>query len=310
MDTTKKLFCFGYGYTSDYLGHELMQQGGWTLAGTTRDRDKQAALRARGVQAHIFDYEHPLADPLYILEGTTHLLISTPPDDMGDPAFLIHADDILKIPTIEWVGYLSTTGVYGDRGGAWVDETAEVRPTTKRGSRRAKAEEQFLSLFKSDKLPVHIFRLAGIYGPGRSALDSVRAGVARRINKPGHAFGRIHVEDIVQVLLASFANPNPGSIYNVTDGNPAASHEVIAYACELLGRTPPPLVDFENADLAGITLSFYMDNRRVHNNKIKDELGIHLKYEDYRKGLEGCKDAEEYVLSLFKGMPQGATDRF
>ena len=311
MGTLKKFFSFGYGYTSDYIGHELAQHGDWILSGTTRDRDKQAALRARGIDAHIFDYEHPLADPLYILQGTTHLLISTPPDDQGDPAFLIHADDILKIPSIEWVGYLSTTGVYGDRDGAWVDETAEIRPTTKRGSRRAKAEEQWLSLLKSDKLPVHIFRLAGIYGPGRSALDSVRAGVARRINKPGHAFGRIHVEDIVQVITASFNAAKPGEIYNVTDGNPVPSHEVIAYACELLGRRPPPIVDFESAELAPITRSFYMDNRRVHNDKIKNELGIALKYPDYKAGLEGCRAAEEYVLSLFPGINQGgASDRF
>lgn len=310
MGTLKKLFCFGYGYTSDYIGHELSQRGDWLLSGTTRDRDKQAALRARGIDAHIFDYEHPLVDPLYILQGTTHLLISTPPDDQGDPAFLIHADDILKIPSIEWVGYLSTTGVYGDRDGAWVDEKSEIRPTTKRGSRRAKAEDQWLSLLKTDKLPVHIFRLAGIYGPGRSALDSVRAGVARRINKPGHAFGRIHVEDIVQVITASFNNPKPGEIYNVTDGNPVPSHEVIAYACELLGRSPPPIVDFESADLAPITRSFYMDNRRVHNEKIKNDLGIKLKYENYQRGLEGCRDAEEYVLSLFSGMGQASSDTF
>lgn len=305
MGPEKKLFCFGYGYTCDYVGHELAARNGWRLAGTTRDRDKQQALRARGIDAHLFDYEHPLADPLEALRGTTHLLISTPPDDQGDPAFLIHGDDILNTPGIEWVGYLSTTGVYGDRNGEWVDETAELRPTTKRGSRRAKAEEQYLSLFKNAGLPVHVFRLAGIYGPGRSALDSVRAGVARRINKPGHAFGRIHVEDIVQVLLASFAKPSPGRIYNVTDGNPVPSHEVIAYACELLGRTPPPMVDFENADLAPITRSFYMDNRRVHNKRIREELGVRLKYENYRLGLEGCLAAEEHALSTVRRTPFG-----
>ena len=302
MNTTKKVFCFGYGYACDYLGHELLNQGGWNVAGTTRDREKQAALKARGVEAHIFDYEQPLVDPLSALKGTTHLVISTPPDDDGDPAFLMHADDILRISSIQWVAYFSTTGVYGDRGGAWVDETSELRPTSKRGSRRVKAEEQWLSLFQSSGLPVHVFRLAGIYGPGRSALDSVRAGMARRINKPGHMFGRIHVEDIVQVLLASMAQPKPGEIYNVTDGNPAPSHEVIAYACELLGRPVPPLVEFEEANLAPITRSFYMDNRRVHNEKIKNNLGVKLRYENYKKGLEGCRDAEDYALRLFHSM--------
>ncbi len=301
MTQDRKLFCFGYGYTCDYLGHELFSSGqDWKIFGTTRDSEKQQNLCARQIEAHIFDYEHPLADPLYFMDGTTHVLISTPPNDDGDPTFLMHAQDILRIPTVEWVGYLSTTGVYGDRNGEWVDETSEVRPTAQRGSRRAKAEEQWTSLLKSHGLPVHIFRLAGIYGPGRSALDSVRAGAARRINKPGHAFGRVHVEDIVQVLLASIANPKPGEIYNVTDGNPAPSHEVIAYACELLGRPAPPLVNFDEADLAPMVRSFYMDNRRVSNRKILEELGVQLKYENYEAGLRGCLKAEDYALSLFK----------
>lgn len=302
MSNPKKLFCFGYGYSCDYIGHELLQRGGWSIAGTTRDRDKLETLRARGISANIFDLEHPLADPLSMLDGTTHLIISTPPDDDGDPAFLIHAQDILRIPTIEWVGYLSTTGVYGNRDGAEVDERTELRPTSQRGSRRVYAEQQWLSLLQSDNLPVHIFRLSGIYGPGRSALDSVRAGVARRINKPGHAFGRIHVEDIANIVLASMERPKPGQAYNVCDDEPAPSHEVIAYACELLKRAPPPMVAFEDADLSPMTRSFYMDNRRVLNHKVKEELGVQLKYPNFRKGLEGCLEAEDYVMSLFKGM--------
>jgi hypothetical protein len=298
----KKLFCFGYGYTCDYLGHELSlrDSGNWSLAGTTRDPDKRNALRARGVEVYNFDHENPLSDPFYLLEGTTHLLISTPPDDEGDPAFNVHAEDILKIPSLEWVGYFSTTGVYGDREGGWVDETSELRPSSRRGTRRTYAEEQWLSLFKTHRLPVHIYRLAGIYGPGRSALDSVRAGVARRINKPGHAFARIHVEDIVQVVLASMARPNPGAVYNVCDDLPAPSHEVIAYACELLGQPIPPLVDFDEANLAPITRSFYMDNRKVRNDVIKTELGVHLKYPDFKAGLRGCLEAEQYALTALQ----------
>lgn len=302
MEKTKKLFCFGYGYTCDYLGHELLQRGGWKLAGTTRDREKMESLRARSVESHIFDYQHPLADPHMMLKDVTHVVISTPANEEGDPAFLMHAQEILDIPTLEWVGYFSTTGVYGDRSGDWVDETSETRPSSKRGTRRKTAEKQWLSLFKAHELPVHIFRLAGIYGPGRSALDSVRAGVARRINKPGHSFARVHVEDIVRVVQASFEKPCPGEIYNVCDDLPAASHEVIEYACELLKRPPPPLVDFEEADLAPITRSFYMDNRRISNKKIHEALGVELKYEDFRKGLEGCLEAEEYAVTLFKGM--------
>jgi nucleoside-diphosphate-sugar epimerase len=218
----------------------------------------------------------------------THLLVSTPPDDHGDPTFLMHADDILALPTLKWVGYLSSTGVYGDRDGGWVDESSEVRPTSKRGSRRAKAEDQWMSLFFKNGLPVHIFRLAGIYGPGRSALDSVRAGVARRIDKPGHAFSRVHVDDIVQVLIASMNKPNPGAIYNIADDNAAPSHEVIAHACELLGLAPPPLIPFDEADMVPIARSFYADNKRVRNDRIKNELGVELLYPDYRSGLAAC----------------------
>lgn len=290
----KKLFCFGYGYTCDYLGHALMEEGGWQISGTTRDPDKKKILVERGIRAHLFDYEHPLSDPHEYLKDTTHLLISTPADDEGDPSFLMHAQDILSIPTLEWVGYLSTTGIYGDREGGWVDESSEIRPSSKRGSRRALAEQQWFSLLTSYGLPVHSFRLAGIYGPGRSALDSVRAGVARRINKPGHAFNRIHVEDIVQVLRASIERPAPGQCYNLADDDPVPSHEVIAYACALLGVAVPRLIPFEEADMAPIALSFYKDNKRVRNDKIKQALGIRLIYPDFRKGLEGCLAAERH----------------
>lgn len=299
MGSPAHLFCFGYGYTCDYLGYELIPAG-WKISGTTRSIEKRDELRARGIHAHVFEQETPLVDPITVLNGVTHLLISTPPDDEGDTVFQAHGLDLLKIPSLQWVGYLSTTGVYGDRGGEWVDENSEIRPTSKRGSRRAEAEAQWLSLLRQYNLPVHVFRLAGIYGPGRSALDSVRAGVARRINKPGHVFGRIHVEDIVQVLMASMDKPAPGNIYNVCDSNPAPSHEIIEYACQLLGRPVPPMVNFEDANLAPITRSFYMDNRRVRNTKIKEELGVTLKYDDFRAGIRGCKDAEDYALSLFK----------
>lgn len=306
--SSKKLFCFGYGYSSDYLAHALQETGNWTVSGTTRDPVKRESLKKRGIDAYIFDYEHPLADPLFFMHGTTHLLISTPPGDEGDPAFLIHAQDILKIPTLEWVGYLSTNAVYGDREGEAVDETAALRPTTKRGTRRLQAEQQWMGLFENHGVPVHIFRLAGIYGPGRSALDSVRAGMARRIHKPGHAFGRIHVEDIAGALMASIAKPYPGRVYNLCDDEPAPSHLVIEYACQLLGRVPPPLVEFDEANLAPVTLSFYMDNRRVSNGRLKSELGYTLKYPNYREGLKGCLAAEEHALNLFRRFDGGGGD--
>lgn len=298
----KRLFCFGYGYTCDYLGHILKQQAGqrWTLSGTTRDSEKRKSLLLRRIRAHIFDYECPLPDPYLVLKDVTHLLISTPPGDAGDPSFLVHGDDLAHLPNLEWIGYLSTTAVYGDRGGRQVDETSEIQPTSRRGTRRAVAEEQWLSLYHSHGLPVHIFRLSGIYGPGSSALDSVRAGMARRIDKPGQVFNRVHVEDIAQALSASFARPNPGSIYNLADDNPEPSHEVIKYACELLGKEPPPCIPYEEVDMAPIARSFYEDNKFILNNKIKNELGITLKYPNFRKGLEGCLEAEKHALHAFR----------
>jgi len=295
MGGSKHLFCFGYGYSCHHLGAQLMARDDWIVSGTTRDPEKKQILRESGVQAHLFDVDLPLADPLYMLRNVTHLLISTPPSDEGDPVFNLHAEDLVNLPNLEWVGYLSTISPYGDRGGAWVDEQTVPAPTTKRGSRRLKAEEQWLSLFEAHGLPVHVFRLAGIYGPGRSALDSLRLGTARRIEKPGHAFSRIHVEDISQVLLASIDRPMAGEIYNICDDLPAPSHEVIEYACQMLDLDSLPLVPFELADLAPITCSFYADNKRVRNDKIKNELNVRLLYETYKKGLNACLEAERLL---------------
>lgn len=293
----KRLFCFGYGYTADYLGHELQtNHEGWTIGGTTRDKERRNELLARRIRARIFDYEHPIEDPKTLFNRFSHLLISTPPNDQGDPVFNVHAEDLIHLKNLKWVGYLSSTNVYGNRDGAQVDETSEVRPTSQRGSRRALAERQWLSLYERYGVPVHIFRLSGIYGPGRSALDSIRAGAARRIEKPGHKFNRVHIDDIIQTLYKSFENPNPGSIYNITDDLPAPSHETIAQACELLNMPTPPLIPIGEADMAPIALSFYKDNKHVLNNKIKNELSVQLKYPNYRDGLKGCLSAEENFI--------------
>lgn len=296
---TQHLFCFGYGYTCDYLGHNLLIQN-WNVSGTTRSKDKQKELQQRGINAHLFDYERPLLDPYDVLHDATHILISTPPNDDGDPVFRMHGKDLAKLPNLKWLGYLSTTGVYGNKDGEWIDETCETNPTSKRGTRRLTAEKQWLSINQQSSCPVHIFRLSGIYGPGRSALDSVRAGVARRINKPDHCFNRIHVEDIAQILEKSMHMPNAGGIYNLSDDLPAPSHEVIEYACDLLGRPYPPVVDFEQADLSPMTRSFYMDNKRTRNQRIKNELQIELKYPDYKSGLKACLESEEFALQSLK----------
>lgn len=288
----KRLFCFGYGYICDYLGHALQQNTGWTISGTTRDLKKRKELLSRRIRSHIFDDDRPLADPDSALRDVTHLLITAPPYTNGDIVFNTHAADILNMKNLEWVGYFSTIAVYGDQNGGTVDENHELNPTSARGEKRMVAEKQWLSLFKSYDIPVHIFRLSGVYGPGRSALDTVRAGVARRIEKPGHKFNRIHVDDIVNVLLSSFDKPNPGNAYNLADDCPAPSHEIIAYACELLGIEIPSIIPFEDADLSPMAASFYKDNKVVLNDKIKNELGIKLKYPNFKLGLNGCLDAE------------------
>lgn len=299
-DHKNSLFCFGYGYCCDYLGHVLQAKGGWNISGTTRDTSKRALLKENGINAYLFDYEKPLGDPHKFLEGVTHVLISTPPNDDGDPTYSMHADDILAMPNLKWVGYLSSTAVYGNRDGEVVDEYSEVRPTSQRGTRRAKAEEQWRTLGRKENLPIHIFRIAGIYGPARSALDTVRAGVARRIVKEGQVFSRIHVDDIVQTLIASMLNPNPGNVYNLADDEAAPSHEVIAYACELLGVESPPTVPFEDANLPPIARSFYLDNKRVSNEKIKRDLGIKLLHPDFKSGLEACLKGEREMHEKFR----------
>lgn len=292
MTRRRRLFCFGLGYSALALAR-LLRAEGWSIAGTCRSAVGQALLAGEGITAHLFDGERPLADPAAVLAETTALLLSIPPDATGDPALGIHAGDLARLaPSIDWLGYLSTTGVYGDRAGGWVDEDSPLRPSGERGRRRVAAEAAWREFGENHGRPPHIFRLAGIYGPGRSALDSVRAGTARRVDKPGQLFSRIHVDDIAATLAASIASPDPGRAYNLCDDEPAPPHEVIAFACALLGREPPPLIPFAEAELSPMGRSFYEDNKRVDNRRIKEELGVRLTYPDYRTGLRAILAAE------------------
>jgi len=280
---SRRLFCFGLGYSALGLVRRLRPKG-WVIAGTCRDDDRRAELAREGVEAYLFD--GPFADIAAALADTSHLLSSVPPDAAGDPVIARYGSTIAAIGgSLTWMGYLSTTGVYGDRAGDWVDETSPLRPSGERGRRRCEAEAAWLGLWRQHGVPVHLFRLAAIYGPGRSALDQVRSGAARRIDKPGQIFSRIHVEDIATVLEASMARPRPGTVYNVCDDMPAAPQTVIAFACALLGVEPPPLVPFDQADLSPMARSFYDDNKRVDNARMKRELGVRLRYPDYKAGL-------------------------
>jgi hypothetical protein len=282
-----RLFCFGLGYTALVLARELAAEG-WQIAGTTRDPDKQARLKQEGLEVWRFERGRPLEQAERALVGTTHVLSSIAPDEGGDPVLGHHGRELLRCGSIAWAGYLGTTGVYGDRGGDWVSEADPVAPTMPRTRRRARAEGHWLA----SGLPVQLFRLAGIYGPGpgRSALAAVRTGTARRIVKPGQVFCRIHVEDIVQVLRASMAHPNPGAVYNVADDEPAPPQDVITYACGLLGVEPPPETPFDAADLSPMARSFYGDSRRICNARIREELGVSLRYPSYREGLRALLD--------------------
>lgn len=276
---TGTLLSIGHGYSARALARLLLPEG-WRIIGTTRSAEKAEALAETGVEPLVW----PGTDLGPALDAASHLLVSAGPGEAGDP-FL--AEESLAGHRFDWVGYLSTTGVYGDHGGGWVDEATPLAPTTRRGRLREMAEAQW----QEQDVPLHIFRLAGIYGPGRGPFAKVRAGTARRIVKPGQVFSRIHVDDIARVLAASIARPNPGAIYNLCDDDPAPPQDVIACAAELLGAPLPPEEDFETAEMSPMARSFYAESKRVRNDRIKTELGIRLLYPDYRAGLRSLLDS-------------------
>ncbi|NDW44474.1 SDR family oxidoreductase [Ruegeria sp. PrR005] len=274
---TGTLLSFGHGYSARALSRQLAPRG-WRIIGTSRNPEQMEAIRQSGAEPVLW----PGGEVSF--DGVTHLLISTAPDAAGDPVLAALGEEIAKRANqFQWVGYLSTTAVYGDHDGAWVDESTPVAPTAARGRWRVMAEEQWQAV---PDLPVHIFRLAGIYGPGRGPFSKLGKGGLRRIIKPGQVFSRIHVIDIAQVLSASMARPNPGAIYNVCDDEPVPPQDVIAYAAELQGLPLPPAVNFDEADLTPMARSFYSENKRVRNDKIKQELGVELRYPNYKVGLE------------------------
>ncbi len=275
----KVLLSFGHGFSARALARRLVPQG-WRVIGTTRSAEKAEALWDEGVEGVVW----PGSDLSEALGAATHLLTSVSPGEDGDPVLNALGDDIAAIAgRLEWAGYLSTTGVYGDHEGDWVDEASPLEPSTERGQKRVVAEAAWAAI---PGLPLHIFRLAGIYGPGRGPFEKVRRGTARRIIKQGQVFSRTHVEDIAQVLEASIRRPNPGAAYNVCDDDPAPPQDVIGYAAELLGMPLPPAVDFEEAEMSPMARSFYAESKRVDNSRIKDELGVVLRYPDYKAGLE------------------------
>ncbi len=278
---TGRLFIFGLGYSGLEIA-KLARSAGWSVGGTVTTADKAAQLGREGIDAHAFDGSAPLS--VGSLASATHVVCSIAPGTAGDPVLQRCAD---RLGQAKWLGYLSTTGVYGDRGGEWVDETDEPRPVQPRSIERLATERAWQALGQKIGAAVDVFRLPGIYGPGRSAVDQVKAGTARRIDKPGQVFSRIHIEDIAATVVAALNRPSRGAIYNVTDDLPASSSELIAYACELLGKPVPPAIPWHEIEhtMSAMARSFYSENRKVRNDRLKRELGVVLRYPTYREGL-------------------------
>jgi nucleoside-diphosphate-sugar epimerase len=277
------LFCFGLGYSSLALAKRLVSQG-WDISGTVRK--EQDVSITKNISVFPFDPSHSTTDISDAIFRATHLLITIPPQPSGDVVLKNFSEEISKAQHLQWIGYISSTGVYGDTQGEWVDESSPLLASTDRNRQRIEVESAWLEIGRSHGLPVMIFRCVGIYGPGRNLLASIRQGRARRIDKPGLVFSRIHSEDLAQTLEASMKKVQPGEVYNVSDDCPSPPAQAVQYACDLLGVDPPPLESYEKADLSPIARGFYITNKRISNKKIKQELGVKLRYPDYRCGLK------------------------
>lgn len=291
MAEQKHMLFLGYGFCAEAL-MPLLQAQGFALSATCRDAEKAARLTQQGIRPILLTGD---AVDEAALADISHVLVSAAPTPTGDPLLPLFAKALTaQAASIGWLGYLSTTGVYGDHQGAWMDEDTPPGPLGARGQRRVDAERAWLDLGGSTGIGVHLFRLAGIYGPYRNQLSAVKNATARRINKPGQVFSRIHVADIAQILMASISRPCAGRAYSLCDDEPAPPQDVVAFAAQLLGVVPPPLIDFDRAELSDMARSFYGENKRIANQRIKTELGVTLSYPDYRAGLTALFEAGEY----------------
>ena len=281
------VFFFGMGYSSRATAESLhrLSDPSIPVSGTTRSLESAEAFADTSYRLHVFDGEVPGATLSADLRAATHVILSIPPDEHGDPVLAHHRADLDAAPNLEWIGYFSTVGVYGDFGGQWIDEDAPTRPVNIRSQQRVLAEEAWRAYAQKRGVPLFILRLAGIYGPGRSAFDKLRDGTARRIVKPGQVFNRIHVEDIGEVT-ARAALARLAGTFNLADNEPAPPQDLVTYAAEKLGIAPPPEQPFETAQLTPMARSFYSDNKRVSNARILKALGIELRYPTYRHGLD------------------------
>lgn len=286
-------FFFGMGYSSLATARAIHQSidPAIPISGTTRNIENIERSADSPYRMHLFDGFHPGQTLGADLRQATHLILSIPPTDDGDPAFTLHHADLDAAKSLEWIGYFSTVGVYGDFGGAWIDETAETRPVNARSKLRVVVERQWRDYAASRGIPCFVLRLAGIYGPGRSAFDKLREGTARRIVKPNQVFNRIHVDDIGRMTMEAARSKLEG-IFNLADDEPAPPQDLVTYAAQKLGVAPPAEIPFDRAEMTPMARSFYADNKRVSNKAIKDALGIDLLYPTYREGLDAILESK------------------
>jgi nucleoside-diphosphate-sugar epimerase len=270
-----RVFFFGMGYSSLATAHALHRQidPDMPIAGTVRSDEGVEALADSPYRLHVFDGLSPGATLGADLRAATHVINSIPPPETGDPVLALHRGDLDAAPRLAWLCYYSTVGVYGDFGGAWIDETAPTRPVNRRSAQRVAIEQHWRDYAAARGVPLLVLRLAGIYGPGRSAFDKLREGTARRIVKPNQVFNRIHVEDIGRITMLA-AEQRLGGTFNLADDEPAPPQDLVEYAARRLGVPVPPDLPFEAADMTPMARSFYTDNKRVSNAAIKQALGL------------------------------------
>jgi len=284
---TGTLLSIGHGYSAEALA-SLLLPAGWRVIGTTRSAARAQALAASGVEPRIWPGDDLGTD----IAAASHVLTSVAPGPSGDPVLEALGESLAAARHLAWVGYLSTTGVYGDHGGGWVDEDTPLTPETVRGRARVAAEKGWRALADRAGWPLVIFRLAGIYGPGRGPFEKLRNGTARRIIKEGQVFSRVHVEDIARAVAASMARPEAGALFNLCDDEPAPPQDVLAHAADLVGLARPPEIPFHEADLSPMAASFFAESKRVRNARMKEDLGVAPRYRGYREGLEAVLRAE------------------
>ena len=289
-----KVGIFGAGFSGKEIGRNLTKNG-HDVWGTTRSQEKFSSLQKAGIKPILFDGANLNESVKTALADTTHLIISIAParqenidqpDEIVDPVLHSLQDQGLKshAPKLQWVGYLSTVGVYGNHDGAWIDEGTSVAPASERSRQRVRAEAEWMAIGEALNLPVGVFRLSGIYGPGRNALLTAENGKARRLVKKNQVFNRIHVGDIAMALSLAAAK-KPAGAFNITDNEPAPPQDVVKFAHKLMDKTPPPEMDFETAELSPMARSFYGENKRVSNTKSKTDLNFEYAWPDYRTAL-------------------------